>query len=155
MHCLILHFSLRDESCFVSSFTTKVVRSGAVWYIIKRTIMNIYYMRHLQDDFANKIEKLLRWHDNRFEVNWHPKPTLVLRWISMFFLFGALPIDTLRIKHTKKLKEMSDGIFDKIFTRFTNILYSQKGAAHTNGSRKEVLSQSGSTSCRRHNRRNL
>ena len=50
---------------------------------------------------------------------------------------------------------MSDGIFDKIFTRFTSILYSQKGAAHTNGSRKEVLSQSGSTSCRRHNRRNL
>ena len=24
----------------------------------------------------------------------------------MFFLFGALPIDTLRIKHTKKLKEI-------------------------------------------------
>ena len=24
----------------------------------------------------------------------------------MFFLFGALPMDTLRIKHTKKLKEI-------------------------------------------------
>ena len=48
----------------------------------------------------------IRWHDNRFEVNWHPKPTLVLRWISMSFLFGALPIDTLKIKHTKKLKEI-------------------------------------------------
>ena len=24
----------------------------------------------------------------------------------MFFLFGALPIDTLKIKHTKKLKEI-------------------------------------------------
>ena len=59
MHCLILHFSLRDESCFVGSFTTKVVRSGAVWYIIKRTIMNIYYTGHLKDDFANKIEKSL------------------------------------------------------------------------------------------------
>ena len=53
-----------------------------------------------------QLLKCLRWHDNRFEVNWHPKPTLVLRWISIFFLFGALPIDTLRIKHTKKLKEI-------------------------------------------------
>ena len=44
------------------------------------------------------------WHDNRFEVNWHPKPTLVLRWISKFFLFGALPSDTLKIKHTKKFE---------------------------------------------------
>ena len=40
------------------------------------------------------------------KLNWHPKPTLVFRWISMFFLFGALPIDTLTIKHTKKLKEI-------------------------------------------------
>ena len=47
------------------------------------------------------------WHDNRFEVNWRPKPTLVLRWISKFFLFGALPIDTLKIKHSEKLKEIS------------------------------------------------
>ena len=46
------------------------------------------------------------WHDNRFEVNWPPEPTLVLRWISKFFLFGALPSDTLKIKHTKKLKEI-------------------------------------------------
>ena len=49
------------------------------------------------------------WHDNRFEVNWHPKPTLVLRWISKFFLFGALPSDKLKIKHTKKLKEIPSG----------------------------------------------
>ena len=46
------------------------------------------------------------WHDNRFEVNWPPEPTLVLRWISKFFLFGALPSDTLKIKHTKNLKEI-------------------------------------------------
>ena len=46
------------------------------------------------------------WHDNRFEVNWPPEPTLVLRWISTFFLFGALPSDTLKIKHTKNLKEI-------------------------------------------------
>jgi len=44
--------------------------------------------------------------DNRFEVNWPPEPTLVLRWISKFFLFGALPSDTLKIKHTKNLKEI-------------------------------------------------
>ena len=44
--------------------------------------------------------------DNRFEVNWPPEPTLVLRWISKFFLFGALPIDILKIKHTKNLKEI-------------------------------------------------
>ena len=44
--------------------------------------------------------------DNRFEVNWPPEATLVLRWISKFFLFGALPSDTLKIKHTKKLKEI-------------------------------------------------
>ena len=48
----------------------------------------------------------LWWHDNRFEVNWPPEPTLVLRWISKFFLFGALPSDTLKIKHTKNLKEI-------------------------------------------------
>jgi len=36
-------------------------------------------------------------HDNRFEVNWHPKPTPI---------FGALPNDTLKIKHTKKMKEI-------------------------------------------------
>ena len=46
------------------------------------------------------------WHDNRFEVNWPPEPTLVLRWISKFFLSGALPSDTLKIKHTKNLKEI-------------------------------------------------
>ena len=46
------------------------------------------------------------WHDNRFEVNWPPEPTLVIRWISKFFLFGALPSDTLKIKHTKNLKEI-------------------------------------------------
>ena len=44
--------------------------------------------------------------DNRFEVNWTPEATLVLRWISKFFLFGALPSDTLTIKHTKNLKEI-------------------------------------------------
>ena len=55
---------------------------------------------------GNDKRKWVRWHDNRFEVNWHPKPTLVLHWISMSFLFGALPIDTLKIKHTKKLKEI-------------------------------------------------
>ena len=48
----------------------------------------------------------LRSFDNRFEVNRPPEPTLVLRWISKFFLFGALPSDTLKIKHTKKLKEI-------------------------------------------------
>ena len=52
------------------------------------------------------IFEIIWWHDNRFEVNWRPKPTLVLRWISKFFLFGALPIDTLKIKHTKNLKEI-------------------------------------------------
>ena len=50
--------------------------------------------------------KCLWWHDNRFEVNWPPEPTLVLRWISKFFLFGALPSDTLKLKHTKNLKEI-------------------------------------------------
>ena len=44
--------------------------------------------------------------DNRFEVNWPPEPTLVLHWISKFFLFGALPSDTLKIEHTKNLKEI-------------------------------------------------
>lgn len=44
--------------------------------------------------------------DNRFEVNRPPEPTLVLRWISKFFLFGALPSDTLKTKHTKNLKEI-------------------------------------------------
>ena len=29
-----------------------------------------------------------------------------LRWISKLFFFGALPSDTLKIKHTKKLKEI-------------------------------------------------
>ena len=48
----------------------------------------------------------IRSFDNRFEVNWPPEPTLVLRWISKFFLFGALPSDTLKIKHTKNLKEI-------------------------------------------------
>ena len=43
---------------------------------------------------------------NRFEVNWPPEPTLVLGWISKFFLFGALPSDTLKIKHTKNFKEI-------------------------------------------------
>ena len=51
-------------------------------------------------------DDMIWWHDNRFEVNWPPEPTLVLRWISKFFLFGALPSDTLKIKHTKKLKEI-------------------------------------------------
>ena len=44
--------------------------------------------------------------DNRFEVNRPPEPTLVLCWISKFFLFGALLSDTLKIKHTKNLKEI-------------------------------------------------
>ena len=48
----------------------------------------------------------LRSFDNRFEVNRPPEPTLVLRWISKFFLFGTLPGDTLKIKHTKNLKEI-------------------------------------------------
>ena len=48
----------------------------------------------------------IRSFDNRFEVNWPPEPTLVLHWISKFFLFGALPSDTLKIKHTKNLKEI-------------------------------------------------
>merc|ERR1712156_769999 len=48
----------------------------------------------------------IRSFENRFEVNWPPEATLVLRWISKFFLFGALPSDTLKIKHTKKLKEI-------------------------------------------------
>ena len=52
------------------------------------------------------ISPLLRSFDNRFEVNWPPEPTLVLRWISKFFLFGALPSDTLKIKHTTNLKEI-------------------------------------------------
>merc|ERR1712156_959083 len=48
----------------------------------------------------------IRSFENRFEVNWPPEATLVLRWISKFFLFGALPSDTLKIKHTKNLKEI-------------------------------------------------
>ena len=48
----------------------------------------------------------IRSFDNRFEVNRPPEPTLVLRWISKFFLFGALPSDTFKIKHTKNLKEI-------------------------------------------------
>ena len=52
------------------------------------------------------IFEIIWWHDNRFEVNWPPEPTLVLRWISKFFLFGALPSDTFKIKHTKNLKEI-------------------------------------------------
>ena len=65
---------------------------------------------------SNKIKNMIqfvllapesRWSfDNRFEVNWPPEPNLVLRWISKFFLFGALPSDTLKIKHTKNLKEI-------------------------------------------------
>ena len=54
----------------------------------------------------NSRSQTISWHDNRFEVNWRPKPTLVLHWISKFFLFGALPIDTLKMKHTKNLKEI-------------------------------------------------
>ena len=50
--------------------------------------------------------KSIRSFDNRFEVNWPPEATLALRWISKFFLFGALPSDTLKIKHTKNLKEI-------------------------------------------------
>ena len=57
------------------------------------------------------INQQIRWHDNRFEVNWHPKPTLVLSWILKFFLFGALPIDTLKIKHTKSWKKSLLDIF--------------------------------------------
>ena len=50
---------------------------------------------------------VIRSFDNRFEVNWPPEPTLVLRWIFLkFFLFGALPSDTFKIKHTKNLKEI-------------------------------------------------
>ena len=41
-----------------------------------------------------------------FRVNWPPEHTLVIRWISKFFLFGALPSDTLKIKHKKNLKEI-------------------------------------------------
>jgi len=58
------------------------------------------------NDFIAPLDKLIRSFDNRFEVNWPPEPTLVLRWISKFFLFGALPSDTLKIKHTKNLKEI-------------------------------------------------
>ena len=63
------------------------------------------YNAFLKIVFVYSLSILIRWHDNRFEVNWPPEPTLVLRWISKFFLFGALPSDTLKIKHTKKLKE--------------------------------------------------
>ena len=53
----------------------------------------------------SRIKKIWSY-DNRFEVNWPPEATLVLRWISKFFLFGALPSDTLKIKHAKNLKEI-------------------------------------------------
>ena len=56
------------------------------------------------DKWLNGSE--IRSFDNRFEVNWPPEPTLVLRWVSKFFLFGALSSDTLKIKHTKNLKEI-------------------------------------------------
>ena len=52
------------------------------------------------------LNRDIRSFDNRFEVNWPPEPTLELHWISKFFLFGALPSDTLKIKHTKILKEI-------------------------------------------------
>ena len=74
---------------------------------------------------TRNLETYIWWHDKRFEVNWPPEPTLVLRWISKFFLFGALPSDTLKIKHTKNLKEIPSkqyyqiprvyGKFNKIF----------------------------------------
>ena len=62
--------------------------------------------RLLLEAFSIVTYKRVWWHDNRFEVNWPPDPNLVLRWISKFFLFGALPSDTLKIKHTKNLKEI-------------------------------------------------
>ena len=31
------------------------------------------------------VSSYIWWHNNRFEINWHPKPTLVLCWILMFF----------------------------------------------------------------------
>ena len=68
---------------------------------------------HIVQSGRNKSEMRKFWKsnslwsfDNRFEVNWPPEATLVLRWISKFFLFGALPSDTLKIKHTKNLKEI-------------------------------------------------
>ena len=59
----------------------------------------------------------IRSFDNRFEVNRPPEPTLVLCWISKFFLFGALLSDTLKIKHTKKLKEIPSRQFLEKFSR--------------------------------------
>ena len=71
-------------------------------------IMMIWWMvlMHKMIITQNGYMLYIWWHDNRFEVNWPPEPTLVLRWISKFFLFGALPSDTLKIKHTKILKEI-------------------------------------------------
>ena len=39
-------------------------------------------------------------------VNWGSISVLVQHYILMLFFFGALPIDQLKIKHTKKLKEI-------------------------------------------------
>merc|ERR1712107_511907 len=68
-------------------------------------IMEIPSTAHQDIIQYKRIFKCIRSFDNRFEVNWPPEPTLVLRWISKFFLFGALPSDTLKIKHTNFLNE--------------------------------------------------
>ena len=54
--------------------------------------LNYHTPSHMMYAHTYDICKQMIWSfDNRFEVNWPPEPTLVLRWISKFFLFGQLP----------------------------------------------------------------
>ena len=82
----------------------KTFQPGGDLIYIKSDYQQRFDMKQIFDNLDN-LEKI-RSFDNRFEVNRPPEPTLVLRWISKFFLFGALPSDTLKIKHTKNLKEI-------------------------------------------------
>ena len=79
------------------------VRDGS--HRISISIIGVVYLFVIFNIFSS-CPACLWWHDNRFEVNWPPELTLVLGWISKFFLFGALPSDTMKIKHTKSLKEI-------------------------------------------------
>ena len=89
------HISLQTTFLLLSAHPCSPRRAG----VSGRVVWSEIWRNH-------KIRNCIRWHDNQFEVNWPPEPTLVLRWISKYFLFGALPSNTLKIKHTKKLKEI-------------------------------------------------
>ena len=72
-----------SHSLRFNGFLDKIVKKIFAALLTFFTFQWIFVQESL---LRKKIYGLVRWHDNRFEVNWRPKPTLVLRWISKFFL---------------------------------------------------------------------